>query len=65
MKTIFCILSLISGMFCWAQKEFQPQGSTILQTVDGDLDGDDISEKVMVYNTKDSGDLVISVKFRF
>lgn len=52
-------------MFCWAQKEFQPQGSTILQTVDGDLDGDDISEKVMVYNTKDSGDLVISVKFRF
>ncbi|WP_160139754.1 hypothetical protein [Chryseobacterium sp. c4a] len=51
MKTLFCILSLISGTFCWAQKEFQPKGSTILQTVDGDLDGDQIPEKVMVYNT--------------
>ncbi|WP_347216591.1 hypothetical protein [Chryseobacterium sp.] len=56
MKTIFCTLLLISSTFCWAQKEFQPEGSTILQIVDGDLDGDKIPEKVMVYHTKDSGE---------
>lgn len=57
MKTIFCILLLISNTFCWAQKEFRPKGSAILQTVDGDLDGDQIPEKVIIYNTTDPGDL--------
>lgn len=60
MKTPFCILALISSTFCFAQKEFQPKGSTINETIDGDLDGDKIPEKVIVYNipTKDdSGDL--------
>ncbi len=32
-------------------KRISAKGSTILQTVDGDLDGDQIPEKVMVYNT--------------
>ena len=57
MKTSFCILSLIFSTFCFAQKEFQPKGSTIIETVDGDLDGDKIPEKVMVYDTKDIGEM--------
>lgn len=60
MKTTICILSLIFSTFCFAQKEFQPKDSTINETVDGDLDGDKIPEKVIVYNIptgKDSGDI--------
>jgi hypothetical protein len=45
MKTTFCTLALIFSTFCFAQKEFQPKGSTINETVDGDLDGDKIPEK--------------------
>lgn len=40
----------------FAQKELQPEGSEIIESVDGDLDGDAIPEKVTVYNTKDSTD---------
>ncbi|AZA56808.1 hypothetical protein [Chryseobacterium shandongense] len=54
MKAIFCILSITLSFFCYAQKEFQPDGVTIIETIDGDLDGDQIPEKVIVYNTKDS-----------
>lgn len=54
MKTTFCILSFIFSTFCFAQKEFQPKGSEIIETVDGDLDGDNIPEKVIIYNTKDT-----------
>ncbi|PKF74945.1 hypothetical protein [Chryseobacterium sp. PMSZPI] len=60
MKTIFCTLSFIFSTFCFAQNEFQPKGSTVNETIDGDLDGDKIPEKVIVYNipTKDdSGDI--------
>ncbi|MCI3939462.1 hypothetical protein MQX03_20010 [Chryseobacterium aahli] len=57
MKTTFCFLSIIFSTFCFAQKEFQPKGSEIIQTVDDDLDGDKIPEKVIVYNTKDTTDL--------
>jgi hypothetical protein len=60
MKNIFCFLSLISTVFCFAQKEFQPKNSTINETVDGDLDGDKIPEKVIIYNiptNDDSGDI--------
>lgn len=57
MKITFCFLSIIFSTFCFAQKEFQPKGSEIIQTVDGDLDGDKIPEKVIVYNTKDTTDL--------
>lgn len=56
MKITFCILLGFINMFCFAQKEFQPQGSTIIETVDGDLNGDKIPEKVIIYNTKDSTD---------
>jgi len=56
MKTTFCILFLAFSTFCFAQKEFQPNGSTIMETVDGDLDGDKIPEKVIIYNTKDTTD---------
>ncbi|WP_449399149.1 hypothetical protein [Chryseobacterium wanjuense] len=56
MKTILCFLSIIFSTFCFAQKEFQPEGSEIIETVDGDLDGDHIPEKVIVYNTKDTTD---------
>lgn len=57
MKKIFFLLTIISGTFCFAQKEFQPAGSEIIETVDGDLDGDKIPEKVIVYNTKDTTDM--------
>lgn len=57
MKKIFFLLTITAGTFCWAQKQFQPAGSNILETVDGDLDGDKIPEKVIVYTTKDEGEL--------
>lgn len=57
MKKIFFLLTITAGTFCWAQKQFQPAGSSILETVDGDLDGDKIPEKVIVYTTKDEGEL--------
>ncbi len=56
MKTIFCLLTVIFNTYCFAQKEFQPAGSEVIETVDGDLDGDNIPEKVIVYNTKDTTD---------
>lgn len=56
MKITFCFLFGFISMFYFAQEEFQPQGSTIIETVDGDLDGDKIPEKVIVYNTKDTMD---------
>lgn len=56
MKTTFCFLSIIFSTFCFAQKEFQPKGSEIIETVDGDLDSDNIPEKVIIYNTKDTTD---------
>ncbi|SDQ10738.1 hypothetical protein SAMN05421664_0515 [Chryseobacterium soldanellicola] len=57
MKTTFCFLSIIFSIFCFAQKEFQPAGSEMIESVDGDLDGDQIPEKVIIYNTKDTTDL--------
>mgnify|MGYP006173125555 CR=1 FL=1 len=57
MRKTFCLLLGASGIFCLAQKQFQPAGSTILETVDGDLDGDKIPEKVMIYTTKDEGEI--------
>uniref|UniRef100_A0AAU6WVV7 Uncharacterized protein n=1 Tax=Chryseobacterium endophyticum TaxID=1854762 RepID=A0AAU6WVV7_9FLAO len=53
MKNIFCLLLILFSSFSFAQKEFQPKGATMIETVDGDLDGDQIAEKVIVYNTKD------------
>jgi hypothetical protein len=57
MKNAFCFLFVIFATLYSAQKEFQPKDSEILQTVDGDLDGDKIPEKVIIYNTKDTTDL--------
>lgn len=57
MKKIFFILFAVCGTFCLAQKQFQPTSSTIIETVDGDLDGDKIPEKVIIYNTKDTTDM--------
>lgn len=57
MKNAFCFLLVIFATLCSAQKEFQPKDSEILQTVDGDLDGDKTPEKVIIYNTKDTTDL--------
>lgn len=57
MKNAFCLLFIIFATLCSAQKEFQPKNSEILQTVDGDLDGDKSPEKVIIYNTKDTTDL--------
>lgn len=56
MKSILCFLTVTLNVLCFAQKEFQPQGATVIETVDGDLDGDHIPEKVIVYNTKDTTD---------
>lgn len=60
MKKMLFVLSVTGSTLCFAQKEFQPAGSTIIETADGDLDGDQIPEKVIIYNTKDkneSGDI--------
>jgi hypothetical protein len=57
MRMIFCFLSIIFNTLCFAQNEFQPEGSTIIESVDGDLDGDKNPEKVIIYNTKDTTDL--------
>jgi hypothetical protein len=57
MKTAFCFLFAIFATLCSAQKEYQPKDSEILQTVDGDLDGDKTPEKIIIYNTKDTTDL--------
>nr|WP_315028820.1 hypothetical protein [uncultured Chryseobacterium sp.] len=56
MKKIFALLYFVTGTLCYAQKEFAPSGSTVIETVDGDLDGDKIPEKVIIYNTKDEGE---------
>ncbi|MEA1848337.1 hypothetical protein U9K52_05350 [Chryseobacterium sp. MHB01] len=56
MKSILCFLTVTLNILCFAQKEFQPQGATVIETVNGDLDGDHIPEKVIVYNTKDTTD---------
>lgn len=60
MKNTFCFLSIIFSILCFGQKEFQPNNSTINKIVDGDLDGDKIPEKVIVYDihtNNDSGDI--------
>lgn len=57
MRKIFFLLFVACGVFCFAQEQLQPAGSTVLETVDGDLDGDKIPEKVIVYNTKDTTDM--------
>lgn len=56
MKSIVCFLTVTLNTLCFGQKEFQPDGATIIETVDGDLDGDRIPEKVIVYNTIDTTD---------
>ncbi|AZA82692.1 hypothetical protein C1637_20395 [Chryseobacterium lactis] len=56
MKKVLFFLSVTGSTFCFAQKEFQPAGSTVIETVDGDLDGDKIPEKVIIYNTKDESE---------
>jgi len=57
MKITFCVLFSIFCILCFAQKEFQPKNSEIIESVEGDLDGDKILEKVLVYNTTDTTDL--------
>ncbi|WP_278353911.1 hypothetical protein [Chryseobacterium gleum] len=57
MRTILFLLLMVCGVFCFAQEQLQPAGSTVIETVDGDLDGDKIPEKVIVYNTKDTTDM--------
>jgi hypothetical protein len=57
MKKIFFTLSVIISIFCFAQKELQSAGSEILDTVEGDLDGDKIPERVVIYTTADEGEL--------
>ncbi|MDP9960794.1 hypothetical protein [Chryseobacterium lathyri] len=57
MKKILFTLSVIISTFCFAQKELQPAGSEIIETVEGDLDGDKIPERVVIYTTADEGEL--------
>ncbi|EJL74436.1 hypothetical protein [Chryseobacterium populi] len=57
MKKLFFILPIAFTTLCFAQKEFQPAGSEIIETVDGDLDGDKIPEQVIIYNTQEEGEL--------
>jgi len=55
MKTI--LIFLISTSCLYAQSDFQPRNSSLIETVEGDLDGDKLPEKVSVYNTNDTTDL--------
>lgn len=57
MKKILFTLSVTVCTFCFAQKELQPAGSEVIETVEGDLDGDQIPERVVIYNTADEGEL--------
>jgi len=50
MKNTICLLTIILSTFSFAQKEFQPKNSTVIKIVDGDLDGDKIPEKILVYD---------------
>ena len=50
MKISFCLLLVFCETFGFALKEFQPKNSTIIEMIDGDLDGDKISEKIIVYD---------------
>ncbi|MCU7613159.1 hypothetical protein N0B16_01815 [Chryseobacterium sp. GMJ5] len=56
MNCILCFLTVMFSNIYFAQKELQPEGSEIIESIDGDLDDDTIPEKVIVYNTKDSTD---------
>lgn len=56
MKITFCFLFGFINLFCFAQEEFKPARATVMETVDGDLDGDLVPEKVIIYNTKDTTD---------
>jgi hypothetical protein len=57
MKKILFTLSFVISTFCFAQKELQPAGSEIIETVEGDLDGDKTPERVVIYTTADEGEL--------
>lgn len=56
MKTILCVLLIMFSVFSFAQREFQPEGSMVIETAEGDLDGDQVPEKVIIYHTKDTAD---------
>ncbi|MDR2238793.1 MAG: hypothetical protein LBE92_21980 [Chryseobacterium sp.] len=56
MKRYLLISSVITSMYCSAQKAFQPENSILTETADGDLDGDHVPEKVNVYTIKAEGE---------
>lgn len=56
MKTILCVLLITFSVFSFAQREFQTEGSMVIETAEGDLDGDQVAEKVIIYHTKDTAD---------
>ena len=56
MKKIAFSLLIFGATLAYSQSEFQPKNSTILQSIDGDLDKDGIPEKVVAYNTNISTD---------
>lgn len=47
------LLSIIFSTLSLAQKEFQSANSEIIETIDGDLDEDQVPEEVIIYNSKD------------
>lgn len=57
MKVLFSVVFLLGTILCFAQKEFQPKGSEINEIVDGDLDNDQIPEKVIIYNIKEGSEI--------
>lgn len=56
MKTTFCVLMILFSLFSFAQEEFRPEGSVVIETAEGDLDGDRVPEKVIIYDTKDTAE---------
>lgn len=57
MRVFLSVVFLLNSVFFLAQKEFQPQGSEINEIVDGDLDNDQIPEKVIIYNIRQGNEI--------
>ena len=56
MKLLIVIAFILSTITSFGQKHFTPPGYEVIDQKDGDLDGDGIGEKVIVYNTTDTTD---------
>lgn len=56
MKILLCFSILMTGILS-AQSEFQPAGSELTMSIQGDLDDDKVPEMVNIYTLKDTTDI--------